>query len=549
MHDLFMFYFKKHLSKFLVIFMISIITIPLASLEVIVINSLVNSLTNNSNTFNDLALVLVYITISLLNIICLQYLIPRLSIEITKNLRKRIVASGISADYSYIQSYKTGDLINRHDTNASLVGDFITRFISKLTSILSFTLLIIMLYSEINKIIVLPIMLNIFLLFFVNRTSKKIPKIMNEIHVQKGKSNNFFQCIIQNIITIKAYGLEGYAQKNFKKYQLRLLSMKKKMIKKDFLIEIMEEICISINTCLIPIVSIILVYFNRAELGLVAASLIISPKISGFYKMVSSLVIDYKKTVPLGSVISCMIKFKKHNKISIVNDSAKESGIYADYITFKHIKNKNIFENLSFYALKGQITVIKGKSGIGKSTLLGLLTGRYSPKSGQIYYNQVKQDSSNNSELLRIALMNPEPYFFNLSIIQNLKLTSNFSTRHIKDFLNKFDNDFKTNFRSICNSKLGESGKLISAGQRQLLSYIQLLLIDPHVFILDEPASNLDKEVLPLLLDNLKKIKKDKTIIIATHSNEIIGIADKVYNLNKACIREEHKGNYEFSIK
>ena len=163
-----------------------------------------------------------------------------------------------------------------------------------------------------------------------------------------------------------------------------------------------------------------------------------------------------------------------------------------------------LFNDLSFEIPKNSHSVILGKNGTGKSTLIGVISGVLAPSSGLI------EVSSDN-----LGYVGNKPYIFNASLIENIQITKslrNIDEKNIDSLFRSlsFYENFQNNYLSNKVTK-----ETLSDGQMQKLAFIRLILQDPEIIFLDEAFSNLDNE-------SAKKIKSlifgKSTIINITHN-------------------------------
>ena len=181
---------------------------------------------------------------------------------------------------------------------------------------------------------------------------------------------------------------------------------------------------------------------------------------------------------------------------------------------------------------KGEIIIIYGKSGSGKSTLLNLLAGIDLPDEGNIFFGDINITSLNEKQrtLFRRKSIGFIFQFFNLiptlTVSENLKLPLE---------LNSISFD-------IADKMIDEVGLLdrknaypdvLSGGEQQRVAIARALIHNPDFILADEPTGNLDFDTSKQIIDLIDRIVKQqgKTMIMATHSREVIGLADRVLTL------------------
>ena len=214
---------------------------------------------------------------------------------------------------------------------------------------------------------------------------------------------------------------------------------------------------------------------------------------------------------------------------------------------------KTYKENKSFYALKGasmhvyegEILVIVGASGSGKSTLINILGGIDRCTSGKVCYKNKDITEYNERKLTeyRKDIIGFIYQSFNLinelTIYENILLTCN-SKANVDEILKKLGLFDKKN----------EYPKELSGGEQQRVAIARALSKNCEILLCDEPTGALDSENSKktlLLLEELAR-KDKKTIVIVTHNNEIIKIADRVYTMKNGRIINERKNENPLSV-
>lgn len=180
----------------------------------------------------------------------------------------------------------------------------------------------------------------------------------------------------------------------------------------------------------------------------------------------------------------------------------------------KQFKKKIILNSVNLSLDDGYIYGLVGANGSGKSVFLKLLCGFYKPTTGEILYDG-ERITKNNAYKFRIRALIEKPCFFaDLSGYENLellaKICNEIEKKEILDTLNL------VNLLEEKNKKYS----LYSLGMKQKLGIAQALMEDPRVLILDEPFNGVDKKSIGEIQEYIRKIKKNKIIIISSHVEE-----------------------------
>lgn len=186
----------------------------------------------------------------------------------------------------------------------------------------------------------------------------------------------------------------------------------------------------------------------------------------------------------------------------------------------KDVKYKKILDIKQLSIPANKITCIIGESGSGKTTLLRLLNKMISCTEGEIFYNNDAISTINSIELRRKVVMLPQvPAIFSGTVKDNLLIGLKFSEKPVVNDEKLFE---VLNMVHL-NKPLAEDADKLSGGEKQRLALGRVILMDPEVFLLDEPSSALDEDTEQIIIEKLVHYTKDtnKTLIMVTHSKKI----------------------------
>ncbi len=215
------------------------------------------------------------------------------------------------------------------------------------------------------------------------------------------------------------------------------------------------------------------------------------------------------------------------------------------FITFQDVKfvypsGKRVFEGLNMTIAPRTTTAFIGSSGVGKSTLLDLILGLLRPSSGTIYYGDIGHIELDKSSIRkRTAYVSQETTLINGTLRENLSIRSEGSESEMESILKKVGLDeVVRNLPQGLDTQIGENGVKLSGGQRQRVALARALFMDPEILILDEATSNLDMDSELTILETIKKLKGEYTILIVTHRVSSVRFADKIFVLDEGKVRE-----------
>lgn len=182
-------------------------------------------------------------------------------------------------------------------------------------------------------------------------------------------------------------------------------------------------------------------------------------------------------------------------------------------------------QNISFDLQTGKSLAIVGPSGAGKSTLVNLLLRFWEYSQGEIELDDRPLHEYTQEQVRqKIAVVSQSSYFFNASILQNLKLARSTAGRpEIEEALRKAQiHELVASMPKGCDTLIGEQGVRLSGGERQRLAIARAILKDTPILILDEPTANLDPLTEQQVLNTLFETMQGRTTLLITH--RLIGL-------------------------
>jgi ATP-binding cassette subfamily B protein len=215
-----------------------------------------------------------------------------------------------------------------------------------------------------------------------------------------------------------------------------------------------------------------------------------------------------------------------------------------DKVTFTHpTASAPALSNISFSAARGDTIAFVGPSGAGKTTLVKLLVGLYSPASGQILYNNIPGDRIDRDRFReRMGLVTQDSQLFSGSIRENLQFVKPGATdAECLDVLQKASvHSLLERADRGLDTVIGEGGVKLSGGEKQRLSIARALLRQPQLMIFDEATSSLDsltEEEVSRTIRDVARVQEGITVLIA-HRLSTIMHADRIYVLERGRIVE-----------
>ena len=214
-------------------------------------------------------------------------------------------------------------------------------------------------------------------------------------------------------------------------------------------------------------------------------------------------------------------------------------------ISFSYTEDREVLHDISMTMKEGSFTGIVGESGSGKSTIASLLMGKNTISSGTITIGGLNLCDINEESLLKnVTYVGLGSVFFKGTVRENLLLADSDATdEKLWSVLEECNVAGFLRSEKGLDSELKENAENLSGGQKQRLALARALLHDSKVYIFDEATSNIDIESEELILNEIKKLAKTKTIIMITHRLANVTDADKIFCLENGSLKGE--GSHE----
>jgi ABC-type multidrug transport system fused ATPase/permease subunit len=235
------------------------------------------------------------------------------------------------------------------------------------------------------------------------------------------------------------------------------------------------------------------------------------------------------------------------NNINIPNEDTtiikkiNKGNIIINNLNFGYTKDSYLFKNF-YLTIKDQEKIaIIGPSGNGKSTLIKLIMGYYKLPSGTVYIDEVDINEYDLNDLRKqISYVNQNSKLFNTSILKNIQYGNDYNEKEILELCDKLkvNNVFK-NLKDGLNSNVGVEGSKLSGGQRQLVHILRSICKKNKIVILDEPTSAIDKENKENIINVIKELSKNSTLIIITHDDTLLELVNRFIKMDSGKIVED----------
>ena len=458
-------------------------------------------------------------------------------INFSKNLQQsvaeRLITFYLSKDLDFFNKKKINSILFNVLSGASRsVTSVIYPCIQIFSKFLVASIIIIVLaITSLNTTVVVLIVFGFLFISFVKFYNKQIKNISSKLYeFSKKRQESAKQAIDFYFDTIffgKNFIIKNFLKNNFKYLEItsknEFISFLPKYVLEIFAfgsIALIVPILIFLENDLSTIMPILILYVVSGYKLMPTAQAIYGSAI--LIKTNLQLYNNVKKDLELEKTIQKKIILDEINSVKIKK------------LSFGFSPKKMILNNINLIIKKGDIIGLTGRSGIGKSTLGLIICGLINKYNGKIFINETIKPSDFDIFKSSISYLNSNVNIFNLSFKENIFFSEK------KQFKNKLNNILKMSYLDdFYNKDLKKASNLIlsqdkinlSTGQKQRVGISRVLFKNADLIILDEATNGLDISTEDKVLKELKKVSKDKIVIIITHKKRTLKICNSIYKL------------------
>lgn len=460
-------------------------------------------------------------------------------------LKRHLLQNIMTKNYASVTAYHTGELQNRLFNDVGVVTDSFTKivpntvfFITKLSSALIYLI-------ALDKIFALVFLVAGLSVFIITRLFRKTLKSLHkQVQETEGKTRSFIQEVVTNLLAVKAFSAEDKMQQHTDELQEN--NFKAVMKRRNFNIVANTGLSAVFN-----VGSVFAIAFGAWRIltgvmtyGTVTAMIQLVNQVqqpfaslSGVMPMYFSMIASAERLMEIDAL---------PDEQDINDEDFDREKVYKnlneisfDDITFSYDRDI-ILDNTSLSIEKGDFLAIMGISGIGKSTLLKLLLGVFTVKSGTISLKTSQGDIPVDRNTRKLFTYVPQGnMLISGTIRDNLTfMNDNVTDKEIDDAIRiscakQFIDELPMGIETV----IGEKGLGLSEGQVQRLAIARSLLSKAPVLLLDEATSALDEETEKQFLTNLRELN-NVTCIIVSHKKAALEICNKHIQINNGKIVE-----------
>lgn len=542
--------YAKNQKKYLVILMLTnLISIMVSIIIPILSAKIIVSLT--SNEFKRI--ILIALVILVINIVddIFRYIDHRCAIRIYRDTLSVVEVdlgrNVLKLEQECLDKKGSGLFIQRLTNDTSQIADVFNSFLGMISELITYIGIFIAIFV-VNKLVFIYMFITLIILYIIeNKRTTKFNADDKISRKAKEKVSGFISELVRGARDIKMLNSEEdflcELQNRINDYHNKVMIMRKKS--RNYKL-VMWQFTDIFSFLLI----ILLVILMEKGIILSAIALVLynyANSLSNSVYLIGDF-LEYIKDFNLSSErIRELIDDKKFKKEQFgLKQLDKINGDFEfKDVTFSY-KDKNVLNKLNFKINANETVAFVGKSGAGKTTIFNLLCKMYNVSSGIITIDGININELDKDSLRgNITIISQNPYIFNMSIKDNLRLVKNDLTDEemkkvckiacLDDFIKELPNQYDT--------IIGEGGVNLSGGQKQRLAIARALVQKTEIILFDEATSALDNETQEKIQKAINNMKGEYTILIIAHRLSTIRNADRILYLENGKIIAEGTHN------
>lgn len=475
-------------------------------------------------------------------------LINKISQSTISQLRNDLYSHILELDYRYFEDHKTGDTLERINSDISVIQSLISpNTFSIFGSLITFIWIIgYMLIVDWKLMLILSVTFPI--LFFINRYfSIRVKQAYRVVRTTSSKINSHLQTTLTLIPLIKVSHTERYENRRFEKLTKLNNEANDKATQVQAAYGPTVSLVDTVGTMIVLGYGAFMVMLGSITIGSVVTYLSYLALLQKPMKSFSSMVNRFQQA---------SVSLERIDEVFDTEPSIRDGyeSIRINYIKSVEFKNVSfnyepqltVLDKLSFKVEQNRKFAIVGESGSGKTTITKLLTRLYDTEVGEILFNGINiKEIHRDSQLDQIGVVSQDGNVIDGTIYQNI--TYGCYNYHDEDVYRAMKlaniDDFVSGLPLGLDTEVGERGLKLSGGQKQRLAIARMFLKDAPLIILDEATASLDSYNESVIQASLETLMSKKTCIVIAHRLSTIVDADQILVLDKG-----HKiamGNHE----
>ena len=474
-----------------------------------------------------------------------QFLIESLSERLMLDIRTQLYEHMHTLSLRYFSSKDTGTLMSRITFDVECIGRSMVNGIGEMIKEpLVMVGLVVLMFSVNWKLSLVTALFFPLVVLPLVKIGKKIRGSSRKLLDEKAQLNKLLLETITGIRIVKAFGMEDYEMKRFRKKTGDLFATTMRIIRYSALSSPLTEFIGVIGVVGTLMIAAYFIKTSELTAGQFTSFMAAMLMFYQPFKRLTNANNQFQSGMAGAERVFLLLDTPTDVKDPVTPKPVErpKNEIWFENVDFFYDETHPVLQHINLHLPINKVIAVVGPSGAGKTTLMNLIPRFYDPTGGNIYIDGINLKDYSLKQLRgQMGIVTQETILFDDTIFNNIayghpdydeeKVRQAAKIAHADDFIRQLPEGY--------NTKIGERGVKLSGGQKQRITIARAVLKNPSILIFDEATSSLDAESERLVQDALDKLMLNRTTFVIAHRLTTILRADIILVLEKGKLVEQ----------
>jgi ATP-binding cassette, subfamily B, multidrug efflux pump len=472
------------------------------------------------------------------------FIFSKIGQQVLAELRQRVFDKLESLDLQFLEGKKAGDLMSRLVNDIEVLNNFFSQALPQMLGSVFAILGIVVAMLLLNWQLGLAVLIMLPILWIVTQQFSRLArKAFRKTRVTIGDVSAELE---EELGGVKVAQAMNRTDENIRRFAVRNAANRDANVNANAVTSAFAptmELLSTLDTALVAAMGGWLVIQGTISVGVVIAFL---QYVQNFFRPIQTVAQMW--TMAQSAFAGAERVFELLDRQPAIEDvpdaqavEVLEGRVLVENVSFAYNGGPAVLQEVSLEAQPGQTIAVVGPTGAGKTTLVNLIPRFYDVNEGRVLVDGVDvRQYQQRSLRAQMGLVTQDPFLFSGTIMENIrygKLSASdeevigaAEAASADEFIRRLPEGYKT--------EVGERGKLLSQGQRQLISIARAILANPRILIMDEATASIDTRTEATIQKALKNLLKGRTSFVIAHRLSTIRNADMVLVIDNSRIVE-----------
>lgn len=465
------------------------------------------------------------------------------------DLRQHLFSHVQRLSHKFFDSRSAGSILVRimNDIN-SLQELFTNGIINLLMDVVMLSGIVVILFVLSPKLALAILVIMPIMFYISTKLRRNIRRSWQDVRIQQSKLNSHLNESLQGVRITQSFSQENENTEYFDGVNTDNFQSWNRASRKSAMFRPFVEMSNAVGTVILIAFGAYLILQQEIEIGTFVSFAFF---LGMFWEPISRLGMMYNQLLMAMAASERIFEFldeepNVEEKRDAVELKDMKGHIEFDHVEFAYDSKRKALHDINLEMKQGETVALVGHTGSGKSTIANLVSRFYDPTKGAVKIDGVDlKDATIDSVRQQISVVLQDTFIFSGTIMENIRFgRPDASDEDVieaakvvgaDDFIQRLNNGYET--------EVEERGNILSAGERQLLSFARALLANPRILILDEATASIDTETELKIQQALRKLLNGRTAIMIAHRLSTIREADNIFVLENGRILEQGSHN------